>query len=46
MRFGEQPLLVLLLPTRLEAMPQRAQIETLLAAPGAIAVEPPRVRLS
>jgi hypothetical protein len=46
MQFGEQPLLVLLLPTRLEAMPQRAQIETLLAAPGAIAVEPPRVRLS
>jgi len=42
----EVPLLVLLLPARLEAMPQRVRIEQLLAAPGTIAVEPPRVRLS
>jgi hypothetical protein len=43
---SEQPLLVLLLPARLEELPQRAQVEQLLAAPGAVAVEPPRVRLS
>jgi hypothetical protein len=40
------PLLVLLLPRQLEELPQRAQIEQLLAAPGVIAVEPPRVPLS
>jgi len=43
---SEQPLLVLLLPDRLEALPQRAPVEALLAAPGVIAVEPPRVPLS
>jgi hypothetical protein len=43
---SEQPLLVLLLPRRLEELPQRAAVEQLLAAPGAVAVEPPRVRLS
>ncbi|MFL5581695.1 MAG: hypothetical protein ACJ8AO_15105 [Gemmatimonadaceae bacterium] len=43
---GERPLLLLLLPARLEAMPQRAPIEQLLGAPAAIAVEPPRVPLS
>jgi hypothetical protein len=43
---GEIPLLVLLLPGRLEELPQRAPLEQLLAAPGALAVEPPRVRLS
>ena len=42
----ERPLLVLLLPTRLEEMPQREAVEQLLAAPGAIAVEPPRLRVS
>ena len=42
----EQPLLLLLLPTRLEAFAQREPVERLLAAPGAVAVEPPRVPLS
>jgi hypothetical protein len=37
------PLLVLLLPALLERMPDRSAVETLLAAPGALAVEPPRV---
>ena len=41
-----RPLLLLLLPGRLEALPQREPVEQLLAAPGVIAVEPPRVRLS
>jgi hypothetical protein len=42
----QRPLLLLLLPARLEEMPQRAVIEQLLAAPGAVAVEPPRIPLS
>ena len=42
----DRPLLLLLLPTRLEQMPQRALIEQLLAAPGTVAVEPPRLPLS
>lgn len=42
----QRPLLLLLLPARLEDMPQRAPIEQLLAAPGAVAVEPPRMPLS
>jgi hypothetical protein len=37
------PLLVLLLPTRLEDFQLRALAEKLLAAPGALAVEPARV---
>jgi hypothetical protein len=40
------PLLVLLLPMRLETFALRARVEELLAAPGAVAVEPPRVPLS
>jgi hypothetical protein len=43
---AEQPLLVMLLPVRLEQMPQRERVEALLAAPGAVAVDPPRMRLS
>jgi hypothetical protein len=43
---GQVPLLVLLLPARLEELPQRAPVEQLLAAPGVIAAEPPRVPLS
>ena len=39
-------LLLLLLPVRLEALPQRERVEQLLAAPGAIAVDPPRVSVS
>ena len=46
MQHPERPLLVLLLPARLEAMPQRGPVEQLLAAPGAVAVEPPRLKLS
>jgi hypothetical protein len=42
----EQPLLALLLPARLEAFALREPVERLLAAPGAVAVEPPRVPLS
>jgi hypothetical protein len=42
----QRPLLLLLLPARLEELPQRAPVEQLLAAPGAVAVEPPRVPLS
>jgi hypothetical protein len=42
----EQPLLLLLLPARLEAFAHREPVERLLAAPGAVAVEPPRVPLS
>jgi hypothetical protein len=42
----EVPLLVLLLPARVEGMSQRERIEEVLRAPGAIAVEPPRLRLS
>jgi hypothetical protein len=42
----EPRLLLLLLPARLEAMEQRERLEELLAAPGAIAVEPPRMRVS
>jgi hypothetical protein len=38
-------LLVLLLPERLERMEARAEIERLLAAPGTVAVEPPRMRV-
>jgi hypothetical protein len=40
------PLLVLLLPARLEALAVRERVEELLAAPGAVAVEPPRMPLS
>ena len=40
------PLLVLLLPAPLEALAQRERVEELLAAPGVVAVEPPRVPLS
>ena len=36
-------LLLLLLPTALEQLPARARAEELLAAPGAVAVEPARV---
>jgi hypothetical protein len=43
---SQRPLLLLLLPARLEEMPQRDLIEQLLAAPGAVAVEPPRMPLS
>jgi hypothetical protein len=42
----EPPLLLLLLPARLEKMEPRERLEELLAAPGAVAVEPPRVPLS
>jgi hypothetical protein len=38
-----EPLLVLLLPTKLEELPQRERAEDLLRAPGVIAVEPPPV---
>jgi hypothetical protein len=41
-----EPLLLLLLPARLEAMEPRELLQRLLAAPGAVAVEPPRVPLS
>ena len=41
-----QPLLVLLLPARVEEMDAREQIESLLGAPGSVAIEPPRVPLS
>jgi hypothetical protein len=40
---GGPPLLVLLLPTRLEEFEMRERAQELLAAPGALAVEPPRV---
>jgi hypothetical protein len=43
---SDRPVLLLLLPARLEELPQRAAVEQLLAAPGVIAVEPPRVPLS
>src|SRR5829696_5943688 len=43
---SERPLLLLLLPTRLEEMAQRQPVEQLLAAPGAVAVEPPRLRVA
>jgi hypothetical protein len=48
MRAGDpgEPLLVILLPTTLEDFAQREPVERLLAAPGAIAVDPPRVPLS
>jgi hypothetical protein len=39
-------LLLLLLPARVEALEQREPVERLLAAPGAVAVEPPRMPLS
>jgi hypothetical protein len=42
----EQSLLLLLLPARLEAFALRDPVERLLAAPGTVAIEPPRVRLS
>ncbi len=44
--FEGPPLLVLLLPTRLEQFDLRERVEMLLAAPGAVAVDPPRVPLS
>jgi hypothetical protein len=40
---GDRPLLVLLLPCALEEFALREQAEDLLGAPGALAVEPPRV---
>jgi hypothetical protein len=40
---GGPRLLVLLLPTRLEEFDMRERAQELLAAPGALAVEPPRV---
>ena len=40
---GGPPLLVLLLPCKLEDFDLRERAEELLAAPGALAVEPPRV---
>jgi hypothetical protein len=40
---GGPPLLVLLLPCMLEEFDLREQAEELLAAPGALAIEPPRV---
>jgi hypothetical protein len=40
---ADRPLLVLLLPARLEDFHLRELAEKLLAAPGALAVEPPRV---
>ena len=40
------PLLVLLLPVRLEAFPAREPVERLLVAPGVLAVDPPRMPLS
>jgi hypothetical protein len=43
---GDRPLLLLLLPARLEDFALREPVEQLLAAPGAVAVEPPRVPLS
>ncbi len=43
---GEQPLLLLLLPARLEVFEHRERVERLLAAPGAVAIDPPRVPLS
>lgn len=39
----DRPLLVLLLPARLEAFALRAPAEALLAAPGTVAIEPARV---
>ena len=39
------PLLVLLLPERLERFGLRERVEELLAAPGTVAVDPPRVVL-
>jgi hypothetical protein len=44
--FRPQPLLLLLLPERLEAFAHRAPVERLLAAPGTVVIEPPRVPLS
>jgi hypothetical protein len=41
--FEGPPLLVLLLPGVLERLPEREPLETLLRAPGAVAVEPARV---
>jgi hypothetical protein len=41
-----QPLLLLLLPARVEDMESRERIEELLGAPGTVAIEPPRVPLS
>jgi hypothetical protein len=40
------PLLLLLLPVRLEQFALREPVERLLAAPGVLAVDPPRVRVS
>jgi hypothetical protein len=42
----EPPLLLLLLPAKLEQMGTRERLDELLAAPGAVAVEPPRMPLS
>jgi hypothetical protein len=39
-------LLLLLLPERLEEMETRAELDALLTAPGTVAVEPPRMRVS
>ena len=40
---SDEPLLLLLLPARLEAFALRAPAEALLGAPGAVAIEPARV---
>lgn len=40
------PLLILLLPETLERFALRAPVERLLAAPGALAIDPPRMPLS
>jgi hypothetical protein len=44
--FEGPPLLLLLLPARLEAFALRERVQELLAAPAAVAVDPPRVPLS
>jgi len=41
-----RPLLLLLLPETLERFAQRERVEELLAAPGVLAVDPPRVPVS
>jgi hypothetical protein len=41
----DQPLLVMLLPTRLEQFHLRRDAEALLQAPGVVAVDPPRLPL-
>ena len=40
------PLLILLLPQTLERYPLRGPVEELLAAPGTLAIDPPRIPLN